>query len=364
MFSASSTFMVKYNLQFIQELSKIGDLRITLIKDKKNRIEFSNLEYDVINIESLDYHLGSSNPAAYEHIYESAELGKVDTLFLPRLMHPELLYNEIEANKRKILTYFSIFGLELYNLSNARNILMNQLLNHKSIGKILLHTIASSLAMPHPDILKIFNHEKVIHTNDPIYENPSIFELDKGTSREKLCLPINKKILLFFGSPFYSKGLDIAIRAMEHLSDEFNLLIGSNLRNSNYKVPEILNNPKVTIHDRFISESEMPLFFSSSDIVLLPYRKSYEHGTSGVLIQSMLAEKPVIVPNFSPFKQLIEEFGIGECFCSEDSAELANSIVKLSEKSVKAYEINVQIYKNLKIDTWDKIVHKLIFEKA
>lgn len=132
-YSASSAFMSKYIFNFVQALLKISGLRIILIKDKKNTLEFGDLEYDLINIDSLDYHLATANPAAYEQIYESAALTKVDSLFLPRLMHPELLYNEIVANKRKISTHFSLFGLELFNLSGARNNLMNQLINHKTI---------------------------------------------------------------------------------------------------------------------------------------------------------------------------------------------------------------------------------------
>lgn len=147
-----------------------------------------------------------------------------------------------------------------------------------------MHIIASPLSNPHPDILKIFNHVKVLYTNDPLYENPSIFENYKIISRDKFSESINKKILLFFGNPFYGKGLDIPIRAMDYLSKDYNLFIGSDLQNSNFKIQEFKNKPNLIIYDRFISESEMPLLFNASNIVFRPHRKSYEHVTSGVFI--------------------------------------------------------------------------------
>lgn len=66
--SLSSAFMSKYIFNFVQVLLKISGLRIILIKDKKNNLEFSDLEYDLIKIDSLDYHLATANPAANEQI--------------------------------------------------------------------------------------------------------------------------------------------------------------------------------------------------------------------------------------------------------------------------------------------------------
>jgi glycosyltransferase involved in cell wall biosynthesis len=66
--------------------------------------------------------------------------------------------------------------------------------------------------------------------------------------------------------------------------------------------------------------------FKSTDAVVLPYRKSYCCLSSGVLINSVQAFKPVIVPDIYPFNEIIKKYKIGLKFKVEDVKNLAKSI--------------------------------------
>jgi glycosyltransferase involved in cell wall biosynthesis len=355
---ASSPFMKKYLANLILELTQIKNIKIVLIVDEKNFSRFIDNNYDLLSIPSLDYLLDTGNPLAYEKIYDASTMNKIDSIFFPRLTHPELLYSEIVGSNRKISTRFSIFGLELFTKSGARNKLMSNLIEHTTIHSVLIHTIASSLKNPPQELAVIFNNRKVVHTNDPIYEDKDIYNLEKDFARKTLALPENKTILLYFGNAFYGKGLDIAIDSMNYLTDRFMLLIASNVMNSNYSLRHMHTNSKIKLVDKFISEEEMPFFFRACDLTILPYRKAYQYGTSGVFIQSMLAGRPVIVPNFSPFLEVINEFGVGETFMNEDPKDLAYKIKLFTKNKESMYKMKLQYYKNVKLEDWSSIVKK------
>ena len=61
----------------------------------------------------------------------------------------------------------------------------------------------------------------------------------------------------------------------------------------------------------------------------LPYRKGYSHGTSGVLVQAGLAKKPIIAPDFEPFKSIVDSYKVGRTFSAENAEDIGLQINNL-----------------------------------
>ena len=159
-------------------------------------------------------------------------------------------------------------------------------------------------------------------------------EKDKNFARQKIGINENKFVLLFFGMIKSVKGLDVLLKAMPEIiknNKEVILLIaGKPWRDDFSKYEEIIKDLKIEkyckLDIKFIDHKDVSLYYASSDIVVLPYRRIYQ---SGVLMMSLCYKKPVIVSDLPSFKEIIVDQETGIFFYSDDSVSLANAVSKL-----------------------------------
>ena len=159
-------------------------------------------------------------------------------------------------------------------------------------------------------------------------------EKDKNFARQKIGINENKFVLLFFGMIKSVKGLDVLLKAMPEIiknNKEVILLIaGKPWRDDFSKYEEIIKDLKIEkyckLDIKFIDHKDVSLYYASSDIVVLPYRRIYQ---SGVLMMSLCYKKPVIVSDLPSFKEIIVDQENGVFFSSDDSVSLANAVSKL-----------------------------------
>jgi len=155
--------------------------------------------------------------------------------------------------------------------------------------------------------------------------------ISKSQACKKLDLPINKKIILFFGQIKKSKGLDVLLNAMNILNvsnSNILLVIAGKLWKDNISsYNEIINSKK--LHDcviqrlGYISNEEVPYYMSCASVIILPYRKIYN---SGVLNRSMSYKLPIIASNLETFSEQIINGKNGFLFEDGNHNALANVI--------------------------------------
>jgi glycosyltransferase involved in cell wall biosynthesis len=122
--------------------------------------------------------------------------------------------------------------------------------------------------------------------------------IDKKLARKKLKIE-NKPTVLFFGYMTWYKGADLMIdiaRANKNLN--FIIAGGKSITQKNkshYKkyLKKFDNLPKNLKITGFVKEKQIPLYFSASDQVILPYRSMIS--SSGPLSLAFSFEKPVIL---------------------------------------------------------------------
>ena len=309
--------------------------------------------------EKNDYLIKSANPRMYETFFERIGLEKFDRIIAPRVHFPEYFF--LEVLSRRVTTKFSLafFGMsDIFGLS-VREFLVTRFLEINNENRIILHT-----NYKHVD-LKSANSElqsfisQIIVTSDPFYEIPESYEnVDSVVFRSQYNIPIDARVLLFFGSMFYGKGLDILLKAFELLEDNYYLLVASSFQNLNYDLDKDLLLKDRVIHiDGFIPECDVPCIFAASDLIILPYRKTYLNGSSGVIVQSSLASRPVLVPDLNPFSDVVARYKTGFTFITEDHVDLAKVIVASDWES-----ISKENFENFvsDIDSWNFITSKLM----
>ena len=181
--------------------------------------------------------------------------------------------------------------------------------------------------------LKTFTQKPSINIVHPIYDNFGDI-ISKEEARKHLDLPVNEKIILFFGFIRKYKGLDLLLEAMNNASireaniklliagefydnkEEYEIIIAKyNLANSLY------------LRTQFIDNSEVKYYLSASDFVIQPYKHATQ---SGVTPLAYHFEKPMLVTNVGGLANLVPHMEVG--IVTEPNADsIAAGIMKLYE---------------------------------
>ncbi len=229
------------------------------------------------------------------------------------------------------------------------------LLNDKSKDDLLkLKPDAKYIVLPHP----LYNH----------YEN----NIPKAEACSKLGVPPGKKVMLFFGLIRSYKGVDLLLETLAGLDESYYLIIAGEAYGSFDKYNEIIKkhslSDRVLLHIKFIPESEIALYFSASDVCVLPYRSGTQSGIEGVSYHFGL---PVIVTDVGGLKETVEKHKTGLVVSRPEVNLLKEAVLKYFEGGTPPtglpsigsqlrdlFEINIAEYK--KRNSWDKFSEALL----
>lgn len=151
-------------------------------------------------------------------------------------------------------------------------------------------------------------------------------------ARKCLNLDTNTKLLLFFGQIKEAKGLDVLLDAFPKIllqHPNTTLLIAGRPWKENFaKYTKKINQLKIEknciLHLKFISDDDIPYYFCSPDIIVLPYKKIYQ---SAVLLMAMSYGKPILSSDLTATKEIINDKKTGFLFSSEDPSSLAKQAI-------------------------------------
>jgi D-inositol-3-phosphate glycosyltransferase len=147
----------------------------------------------------------------------------------------------------------------------------------------------------------------------PLFDNFGL-PADRKVALEKLGLDPDIHYLLFFGFIRRYKGLDLLIRAFadERLRNTgLKLLVAGEFYEDDrfYKniVGEYNLEKEIIFFDRFINDNEVRYFFSSTDLVVQPYRDATQSGVTQIAYHF---EKPMVVTDVGGLREIVAD---GQC---------------------------------------------------
>jgi len=149
-----------------------------------------------------------------------------------------------------------------------------------------------------------------------------------------LQLPVNEKIILFFGFIRKYKGLDLLLEAM---NDE--RIKGANIKllvaGEFYEDPAFYNEiihkynlgSSLFLRTNFINDSEVKYYLCAADFVIQPYKNATQ---SGVTPLAYHFEKPMLVTNIGGLPSLVPHLKVG-VVAEPDPSSIASGILTLYE---------------------------------
>lgn len=207
------------------------------------------------------------------------------------------------------------------------------------------------------DMLSLVPSKPHILIDHPLYNHFGA-KTDRGEACRRLGIDPSCKVLLFFGLIREYKGLDILIEAFRGLDSSYQLLIAGECYGDfapYRKQLETLDSERVKVFNRYIPDEEVPLFFSASDLCVLPYRSATQSGITAI---STHFDLPVVATPVGALPHTVAESGIG-LIASEASPEAIRATVErfFNDDRGKYIEAIARIKAE---STWERFAQKTI----
>jgi glycosyltransferase involved in cell wall biosynthesis len=260
-----------------------------------------------------------------------------NVLVLFNLLVVKILFGKVVLTVHDVSSFSnssnsSIIGKMIYKLTD-------RIITHNEFSKSEIINVNANLSscisiVPHGNYTPFIN-----------------IQYDKEKSREQLGIPNNSRVLLFFGMIKKVKGLEILLSALKGVikqnPDVLLVIAGKTWENDFSAYQKIIDendlSEYILLHTKFILQEDVEYYYCASDLVVLPYKKNYQ---SGVLMMTLSYERPALVSDLPPLKEIISDNETGFLFKTENVSDLTaklNSILSdeglMEEVRVKGTEL-------------------------
>lgn len=211
------------------------------------------------------------------------------------------------------------------------------------------------------DLLSYVPHAKCVVIPHPVYN-----QFGTKVTREEALNQLNlghlkdRKILLFFGIIRDYKGLDLLLEVMAALPKEYHLILAGESYGSfdgyAQQIEELSIGDRCHVFQRYISDGEVPWFFSAADVCMLTYKSATQSGITGI---AQHFELPMIATHVGGLAETIQHGKTG-LICSDRSPKsIADSVITYFEEGMRT-SMSMELARENKNNTWEGFADKLL----
>lgn len=176
-------------------------------------------------------------------------------------------------------------------------------------------------------------------------------------------------MILFFGLIRKYKGLEYLVSAFQKIKKELDdvilLIVGHIYKENNedFKfysdlIDQISHDDDIICVNEYVPFEEINFYFIASDLVVLPYIKTY---TSGILLAAYAAGRPTIVTDTGALSEVVDAGKSGFIVPPKDVNALAQAIMKtISDPDQMEKMGNYAKYLSETVYSWDNIALKTL----
>jgi beta-1,4-mannosyltransferase len=132
----------------------------------------------------------------------------------------------------------------------------------------------------------------------------------KSDFRKRLGISSESKVLLFFGAIREYKNVDLLVRQFRATaaSDVTLAVVGcpNSASLSDRIAKEASSDPRIRLLFEFVKAEEVPSYFATANVVVLPYREILN---SGAALLALSLNRPILVPRTGSMGELADDFG-------------------------------------------------------
>lgn len=269
------------------------------------KTQYVTKDDDAVPIES-DALLDTANPFTYGRTYRAIRDWEPDLVFISYWMSyfaPSLGY--IARRLRKRCKVISILHNVVPHEPRFFDAPLTRYFLSGCTGNV---TLCDEVA---EDLKRLSPKAPNITLFHPIYGHFGE-KMPREEAEKALGLKPGMRNLLFFGLIRDYKGLDILLDAFGKLDSGYQLIVAGEPYGSFEKYRNIIDRSpakdRIRLFTRYIKDSEVKVFFSASDLAVLPYRSATQSGISAIAYHF---EVPMVVTDVGGLRQSIGDCGTG-----------------------------------------------------
>ena len=185
--------------------------------------------------------------------------------------------------------------------------------------------------------LQLFTPTRAIQAVHPLYDNFGD-PVSKELAKEKLGIPVDQPIILFFGFIRKYKGLDLLLEAMALLKEQAKkdpqlvipkLLVAGEFYDAKEgylsQIAQLGIEDLLILKTDFIADDQVRYYLSAADFVIQPYKHATQ---SGVTPLAYHFEKPMLVTNVGALADMVPDGKVG-LVVEPTAAAIAEAVKKL-----------------------------------
>lgn len=159
----------------------------------------------------------------------------------------------------------------------------------------------------------------------------------------------NSLSLLFIGTLRPSKNVEFCIEAIKRLNDKRITYTVAGRCKSDKKYSEKISKLSENVQnvyriDRFIPNEEYEELIRNCDFLILCDKKESSCASNGTMSEALLHGKPIIAPDYDPFKYEVEKYGVGILYQHNDVDSLCETILTALNKGTDPFKENILSY--------------------
>lgn len=318
--------LAQLNARLYTELGKHNDVKaFTFTTLYPNFLFPGKTQYvqegDPVTVVDSERVLNSINPFSYIRTAKRINKYAPDILIIPYWMSflsPAFGSVCLLLNKK-----IKVISLVHNAISHERTLI------EKPLAKYFFNRCDAFIVMSEPvkkDLLTLKKDAKICLLPHPIYDHYAE-RSDKETACRQLNIKSDKRNLLFFGLIRDYKGLDILIEAMSMLDDSYQLIIAGESYGDFGKYIQLIEKSllkdNIAVFEQYISDDMVPILFSATDVLVLPYRSATQ---SGVVALAYQMELPMIGTDVGALGKAIKDSETGLVVPSATPENIADGI--------------------------------------
>ena len=191
------------------------------------------------------------------------------------------------------------------------------------------------------DIISQYPQARVSLMPHPLYDHFGT-PMPPAEARQKLGLPSEARVLLFFGLIRDYKGLDLLIEAFGKLDERYHLVVaGEPYGDFGGYQQQIEASPQrghIHLHARFIADAEVPKFFGAADVVVLPYKSATQSGITAIAYHFGV---PVIATDVGGLKEALNNGRTGILVPEVSASAVEAGIKQFFDRDPTALRANI-----------------------
>ena len=126
----------------------------------------------------------------------------------------------------------------------------------------------------------------------------------------------------------------------------------------------INHNDNIRRINKFIDYKEFNNYIKEAHFVVFADKKQKSSVTNGTMLETLINYRPIIAPNYDPYKTYIDKYGIGLTFNPDVSGDLSRVMKEAESLGSKSFHDNIENFlKTIKFDYVAKMLYDQIYNR-